>query len=143
MLNQDLFSTLGKYNSATDENYLTEAFVFIIETLLERERYAGVEFLNQLCVENPEDCFSMNEDISISTQEVTELGVPDIKISTVDKLIYIEVKHDSPIGYQQLERYNKVLASSTATTKNLILLTRFAIDFEKQEEKPSKYRISL
>ncbi len=135
----NIFSALAKYNSATDENYLTEAFVFLLKSLLQREHSRGVEFLNTLCVNNSEFCFSADARISVSTQDVTEQGTPDIKISTPDKLIYIEVKHDSPLGYRQVERYKKVLESSPKAIKYVVLLTRFAVDFETEEEKPYKH----
>jgi hypothetical protein len=139
MSEQNIFSALAKYNSARDENYLTEAFVFLINSLLLRERPIGLEILTQLCVENNEFSFNTDEAISVSTQETTEQGTPDIKVSSPDKLIYIEVKHDSPLGAQQLERYKKALESSTATIQHVVLLTRFVVDFEEQEEKPYKH----
>lgn len=139
MFGDNIFSALAKYNSATDENYLTEAFVFLINSLLEKERQLGLEFLTWFCVENNGFRFNTDEDISVSTQEVTEQGTPDIKISSADKLIYVEVKHDSSLGYQQIERYKKALDSSTATTKQVVLLTRFTIDFNENEERPHKH----
>ena len=139
MFIENIFSALAKYNSARDENYLTEAFVFLINSLLLRERPIGLEILTQLCVKNDEFSFDTDEDISISTQETTEQGRPDIKISSPNKLIYIEVKHDSALGPQQLARYKKDLESSVATIKHVVLLTRFAIDFEASEERPYKH----
>jgi len=139
MSDENIFSALAKYNSAIDENYLTEAFVFVINSLLQRERPIGLEILTQLCVKNNEYSFEMDKDISVSTQETTEQGRPDIKVSSPDKLIYIEVKHDSPLGPQQLARYRKALESSAAIIKHVVLLTRFAIDFEEQEERPYKH----
>ena len=139
MSEENIFSALAKYNSARDENYLTEAFVFLINSLFTRERTIGLEILTQLCVKNNEFCFETDEPISISTQEITEQGTPDIKISSPDKLIYIEVKQGSDLGAQQLERYRKALGSSDATIKHVVLLTRFAIDFEEKIERPYKH----
>ncbi len=130
----NIFSALAKYNSATDENYLTESFIFLINSLLERERTIGLQILTQLCVKNNEFTFECDESISVSTQEVTEQGTPDIKVSSPDKLIYIEVKHDSPLGFKQLERYKKALDASPASIKHVVLLTRFAIDIEEDEK---------
>lgn len=138
MLGKDIFSVLAKYNSAVDENYLTEALVFLINSLLERERTVGLEILTQLCVKNDEFSFDANEVVSITTQKKTEQGIPDIRISSPGKLIFIEVKHDSPLGLQQLERYKKALESSSAIVKYVVLLTRFAIDFE-EKSKPYKH----
>jgi len=139
MSSENIFSALAKYNSAIDENYLTEALVFVINALLQLDRPIGLEILTQLCVRDNEFSFDIGEDISVSTQETTEQGRPDIKVSSPDKLIYIEVKHDSPLGPQQLERYKKALEPSTATTKNVVLLTRFAIDFDAEQERPYKH----
>jgi len=139
MADENIFSALAKYNSAIDENYLTESFVFVINALLQQEHPIGIEILNRLCVENNEFSFETNEVISVSTQETTEQGRPDIKVSSPDKLIYIEVKHDSPLGPQQLARYSKALEPSAATIKHVVLLTRFAIDFEDQGERPYKH----
>jgi hypothetical protein len=139
MENDNIFSTLAKYNSARDENYLTEALVFVINSLLLRERNAGIEILTRLCANGDDFSFYANEYISVTTQETTEQGRPDIKVLSPDKLIYIEVKHDSPLGSRQLERYNKALEDSNATVKHVNLLTRFAVDFSKEQEKPYKH----
>jgi len=139
MPDEDIFSALAKYNSARDENYLTEAFVFLINSLLARECPIGLEILTQLCVENNEFSFGIGEDISISTQETTEQGRPDIKVSSPDKLIYIEVKHDSAVDPQQLARYKKALEPSAAAIKHVVLLTRFAVDFDAEQERPYKH----
>jgi hypothetical protein len=136
----NIFSVLSKCDSAHPENYLTESFVFLLNSLLERDRSTAIEILNKLCVINNEFSFGQDEEISITTQEVTEQGRPDIKISSVDKLIYIEVKQDSPLGYQQVERYTDALNASTATIKHVILLTRFSIELE-EKEKPYKHSL--
>jgi len=138
MLSESIFSALAKYNSARDENYLTESFAFILNSLLRIEKPIAVAILNQLCGNN-EFCFDLDEDISISTQETTEQGRPDIKISSPNKLIYVEVKHDSGLGHQQIERYKKALVSSEVPIRRVVLLTRFAIDFDDQQERPDKH----
>jgi len=138
MSNDNIFSALAKYNSARDENYLTEAFVFLMNSLLVRDRPVGLEILAQLCVENDDFSFDANEAISVSTQETTEQGRPDIKVFSPEKLIYIEVKHDSPLAPQQLSRYKEALASSVATINHVVLLTCFAVDFGEHEERPYK-----
>ena len=46
----DVFSALARYNSAIDENYLTEAFVFVINSLLQCESVVAREVLNHICV---------------------------------------------------------------------------------------------
>lgn len=135
----NIFASLSKYNSAVDENYLTESFVFVLNSLLESDRSGCLEILRHLCVEENEFNFLSDENIAISTQETTEQGRPDIKIYSPDKLIYIEVKHDSGLGYRQIQRYKEALKLSKATVKEVILLTRFTVDFNEEEEKPHKH----
>jgi hypothetical protein len=136
---KDIFSALGKYNSAVNENYLTEAFVFLLNFLLENERSLCLEILRSLCVNDKEYHFTEDEALVICTQTSTEQGRPDIKISSLDKLIYIEIKHDSGLGHKQIERYKKALSISNAPIKKVILLTRFPIDFNTHQEKPYKH----
>lgn len=141
MSENNIFSALAKYNSPIDENYLTESFVFVIKNLLKREPSIGIELLNNLCVNNSEFSFSESENIFVSTQVVTEQGTPDIKISSPEKLIYIEVKLESDLGDRQIERYKEALASASASIKHkhLILLTRYSVDFKNEDETPYKH----
>jgi hypothetical protein len=138
MSGENIFSALAKYNSATDENYLTESFVFVINTLLRQEHLIGLGILTQLCADN-KFSFGIDEDIAVLTQAPTEQGTPDIKVSSPDKLIYIEVKHDSLVDSEQLKRYKKDLESSSATIKRLILLTKFPVDFNEHQGIPDKH----
>ena len=139
MSNENIFLALSKYNSAKDENYLTESFVYLLNSLLQRDRDIGIAVLNELLVKDNDFSFDTDEYISISTQETTEQGRPDIKVSSPDKLIYVEVKHDSTLGHRQIERYKAALNQSLAIIKHVILLTRFAVDFNEQQEKPYKH----
>lgn len=141
MKGKDIFSALAKYNSATDENYLTEAFVFVINLLLQRERPVGLEILTKLCLDGDEHSFDRDEKITVKTQVSIEQDRPDITISSLGKkLIYVEVKHDSDLGDNQLERYRNDLESSDAPCKRLILLSRFSINIsEKQAQLCDKH----
>ncbi|MFC2017149.1 PD-(D/E)XK nuclease family protein [Chloroflexota bacterium] len=137
----NIFTALGKYNSPVDENYLTESFVYVLNALLKRNSSVACRLLNKMCVNDSEFEFTVAENIDITTQEVTKLGRPDIKISTPDKLIYIEVKHESPLGENQILRYNNALSGSEAKNKHVVLLTRYDIDWagKSSDEKPYKH----
>jgi hypothetical protein len=139
----DIFSALAKYNSARDENYLTEAFVFLINSLLAGhggiDRGVGCDLLTRLCSSGGDFGFVLDESIEVSTQDVTEQGTPDIRIVAPEKFIYVEVKHDSPVGERQISRYKKALEHSTASLKKVVLLTRFPVAFKDEEEKPYKH----
>jgi hypothetical protein len=136
---KDIFSTLAKYSLTEVENYLTESFVFLLSHLLEKERDSALELLSELCVVDNEFAFDKDEAISVTTQAATEQGTPDIKISSPNKLLYIEVKHDSPLGERQIERYKQALDDSSARIKKVILLTRFAVAFGDEEATPDKH----
>lgn len=138
MSNENIFSALGKYNSGMGENYLTESFVFVINALLKQEHSIGLEILTQLCMKDNEFLFDGDEDISIITQESTDEGIPDIKISSNDKLIYVEVKDSSPVSSRQLKNYRKDLESSRYAIRRLILLTRFPTELSEHKGIPDK-----
>lgn len=139
MSSENIFSSLAKYGSSAGENYLTEAFVFLINSLLTSERTVGLGIINKLCAENDDFSFDTEEDISITTQETTEEGIPDITVYSPDKLIYVEVKDYSSVVSNQLKHYRKQLESSNVTIQRLILLTRFSIDYSEHKGIPDKY----
>lgn len=138
-MGENIFTALSKYNWASEENYLTEAFVFLLKHLLHSDHPVGIQLLTNLCIDNDEFVFDPSEPISIATQVGMEQGRPDIELSTPDKLLYIEVKHDSGLGYRQLERYQEALDQSGVDNTKLILLTRFSIDLTSEEAKLCKH----
>ncbi len=124
-MKKNIFSTLSKYTSSQEENFLTEALVYVLNTLIENEESEGKKVLQKLCGENTKNWFDDTDQISVSTQLSTDEGRPDIVILIGDRaVIYIEVKHDSRIGHQQMERYYRQLEKSLAANKQLVLLTR-------------------
>lgn len=124
MMSENVFSSLSKCGSDVDENYLTEALVLVTKLLLERKPATGLDMVNLLCSQHPEACFSDPKSVLISTQVTTDMGRPDIEISGEDTLVYVEVKHDSPLGLDQLERYKAQLQESRFPNTRLVLLTR-------------------
>lgn len=135
----NIFSALGKYNSANSENYLTESFVYILNYLLHNDKDLLTKFLNSLLVNDEEFEFRVDENYNISSQNYFQcLGIPDIKIETENKLILIEVKFDSGLGNMQIERYNAILYNSTKSIKKLILLSRHVVDIPKENIQPYK-----
>lgn len=124
MMSENVFSSLSKYGSDVDENYLTEALVLVTKLLLERKPATGLDMVNLLCSQHPGACFSDPKSVLISTQVTTDMGRPDIEIRGEDTLVYVEVKHDSPLGLDQLERYKAQLQESRFPNTRLVLLTR-------------------
>ena len=48
-MNPNVFSALSEYGSNARENYLTEAYVFLLKLLLDRGPSVGFGMVNQLC----------------------------------------------------------------------------------------------
>ncbi len=135
-MSNNLLSALYKWAHRQDENFLTEAFVHLLQHLLDFAPASGIEIIRKItcgaCFLNPEDASL----ISISTQVDTEIGRPDIQIRTQDCLVYIEAKKESGLGHKQLERYRAKLLSSGYTTTKLVLLTRYPVSYDNDAERP-------
>ncbi len=124
-MSANLFTSLGKFADRQEENFLTESFVYLLNALLERDTILAKDILTKLCGNHCLVWFSTSDTIFITTQLTVDTGRPDIVI-TVDnnKVAFVEVKHDSSLGWKQLERYNSHLQNSQYTEKQLVLLTR-------------------
>jgi hypothetical protein len=137
---ENVFSSLSKYASASDENYLTEALVFLVKLLLERKPAAGLDTVNFLCGQSRGVCFGDPKSVAIATQVAVDLGRPDIEIRDgTNTLVYIEVKHDSPLGVNQLERYKAQLQESGLSNTLLVLLTRSRSSLLETSLQPDEY----
>jgi len=136
----NVFFALSMYGSSQEENYLTESFVFLINLLIERMPNEGVRFLNRLTGPLPFHSITQPRLIVIRTQAACEQGRPDIEIREAeDTLVYVEIKHDSPIGYGQLEYYLRQLHQSGHTNVRLVLLTRSRASANETTLAPADY----
>lgn len=138
----NVFADLAKYNKATSENYLTESLVFVMRLLLERNPVNGLKFVNLIGGKSPKNdgpLFRDAKSVSIATQIATEVGTPDIEIRDKHSLVYVEVKHDSPLGAEQLERYKEELEKSETLNTHLVLLTRSRYSFIETTLEPADY----
>jgi hypothetical protein len=135
-MKDNIFEHLSKFSHRQDENYLTECFVFVLKYLLNNEKPSGLRLLDLICIRDREFSFEPNEKITIRTQHRTKYGIPDIEITTPDKLIYIEVKFGSGLRYKQISDYKKMLNKSKKSIKNINLLSRFDVEFKDGEERP-------
>ena len=121
----NIFSMLAGYSTIAVENYLTESFALLLGVLLERAPGYALDFLAKL-TNLPKECmFDNPAGILIDTQMQKDSKRPDIEIKQ-DKsiLVYIEIKHDSPLHTGQLEDYHKLLSNSGIPCCRLVLLTR-------------------
>ena len=121
---KNLFSVLSRYATRQEENFLTETLVYLLNLILDRDNDIGSNLLVQLCGNKLSAWLENTSTISITTQFTVIEGRPDVVVKVdSDKLALIEVKHDSGLGEEQLERYYSHL-SNLATDTQLVLLTR-------------------
>ena len=141
MSDTDLFSALSKYDASNSpENYLTEAFAFLLRHLLVDEPSVAVALLNDLCGADDKFKFRREESraITVETQVTTDQGRPDMAIRAPNHLVYVEVKKDSPLGTTQPERYGAALDNDAAEHKRLVLLTRLATEVPARGRRPDR-----
>lgn len=137
-MNNNLLSVLYKWAHRQDENFLTEAFVHLLQSLLQIEPSHGCLILSRLTGGACKIPVAEVDLVSLTTQVTTDLGRPDIEVTTPDCLVFIEVKKESGLGHLQLERYRAQLqkrAGFFSATK-LVLLTRYPITYGVNAEKP-------
>ena len=139
LMDNNVFSTLHRARLGA-EDYLTEAFVFLLKLLLEREPERGIAIINRLSGLPRDAHFEHPESVALSTQIIVDEGRPDIEIRDgQERLVYVEVKHDSPLGVRQLERYLSELQVSPFPTTRLVLLTRSRVSAQETTLAPCEY----
>ncbi len=110
-----------------DENFITEAFAHLLRQLLAIEPAFGTEYISRLINGTVPIPPISAPSIQIRTQVTGPLGRPDMAISCGDLRIFVEVKVDSGLGDQQLDRYlQDVDDLQSGGTAKLVLLSRYA-----------------
>lgn len=124
-MNNNIFLALYKFSVNAPENYLTEAFVFLLKEILMRNSSSGLSIIQNLSGLDLSNSFTDPSAIELTTQILLESGRPDIEIRLAeDILVYVEIKHDSPLHKDQLENYLSKLKKSGVPSTSLVLLTR-------------------
>ena len=122
----NLLVALSKWAPNQQENYLTEAFAYLLRHLQRAQPGALSSFLGRLTDGAVELLTDMVSEIRITTQVTIDGGRLDIEIAGPDVLVYIEVKDQSDVDKAQLRRYSDDLASRTQQLRCLVLVTRRA-----------------
>lgn len=131
----DLYSSLFKWAHRQDENFLTDAFAFILKRLLASEPELGRQFVMWMCFGKEQQTGFVGE-LKVATQTTIKEGRPDIWIRGENSLALVEVKKGSGLGDRQMERYREILEKSNATHCRLVLLTHYTVDFGDDDVKP-------
>ena len=120
----NLLVTLSKWASGHQENFLTDAFVHLMNYLAQNQP----EVFSTLIRTMTGNLISPDADtarlFTIASQVSTEEGTPDIELKSPDSYALIEVKDESPVNAEQIERYSRLITENTSNAKCLVLLTR-------------------
>jgi hypothetical protein len=127
-ITSNLLLSLHRWASSQDENFTTDAFAHVIRELVARDRASAARVLAKLAglqgwmpmlLQGPG-----TSGVEITTQEPAERSIPDITIKAPNTLVYVEVKTESAVDVDQLERHRLALDASPEENKRLVLLTR-------------------
>ncbi len=132
----NIFARLHKWARRQDENFLTESLAVVLEQLLILAPEVGVRLVSQLTGGFIGVISENASVIEIHTQIETGQGRPDLEISSKDRLVWIEVKAESPLRSGQLEGYRVLLGESGVEQTRLILLTQYPEVFQENEARP-------
>jgi hypothetical protein len=128
MLNNsdNIFATFSHYCAAEEENFLTESFAYLLKRVCRIRPDAAAKLINKITGSLPVHPIEDMKTVKISTQRfLGKYGTVDMAIEEVeDTLVLIEIKHDSPLGPKQLQRYCEALSEENRRNSRLILLKR-------------------
>jgi hypothetical protein len=123
---ENLFMVLSHYDPSEEENYLTESFAYLLKRICQRRPDDAVRVINKITGPLPVHPIVDLRTVKIHTQQsLGKYGKVDLAIEEgEDTLVFIEIKHDSPLGPRQLERYHTALHETAKDNSRLVLLKR-------------------
>ena len=122
---ENLYNNLHRRAVGWDEDFLTEAFTHLLKHIQEHEPDAAYWIINRLTGDLPIELDEKIEEISISSQFSTDLGIPDICIKHENFIVLIEVKVDADFHEGQLAGYRQFLSKTNLPNVRLNTLTRY------------------
>lgn len=135
----NFLNNLFQWAHRQGENFVTEAFVFLLNHLLDHDKTIGLDLINWLCWEDVAPTFVESNRPTIITQRRNEDGTPDIRITSDKSMALVEVKQWSPLHTNQLDRYWNTLNDSRAEFQSLVLLTVLPVAYDEGAKRPSKH----
>jgi hypothetical protein len=134
---RNLLTALHKWLRRQDENFVTEAFAHLLWHLQNNEPDAFVRLLNHLTGPETQHRVEQPQTATITAQvHKGERGQPDIEIRTAWHVVYVEVKVQSGVRWQQLVRYRRALDDEWPAKKTLVLLTRYPVSKDDEGGEP-------
>jgi hypothetical protein len=132
----NFFARLSKWARRQDENFLTEAFAVLLEHLLMLAPGVGTRLICKLTDGLINAPAEEANTLVLRTQVDVVQGRPDLEISAPNKLVWVEVKAESPLRVGQLEGYRVLLDAAAAGETKLVLLTRYHEEFIGERTRP-------
>ena len=128
----NLMSALYQWAYRQGENFATEALVWTLRTLLVHEPDEAIGLLSWLCFDRIGE---LKLPVTIGTQHTIDEGRPDISIQAPGVFIFVEVKTNSPLGLDQVDRYLAGLERQRMNRRGaLVLLTRDAPELTSEQK---------
>lgn len=120
----NLFARLHKWARRQDENYLTESLAVVLEHLLVLAPAVGVRLVARLTGGLIDLPATEAGAVQVGTQVEAGGGRVDLQLRAPLRLVWVEVKAESPLRPGQLEGYLVLLRGSDVEQTRLVLLTR-------------------
>lgn len=121
----NLLVSLSKWASGQQENFLSDAFVHLMNVLAHDSPEAFAMIIESMSDGTIRPAGDSAEAFTLISQVNLSEGTPDIEIVGPDSYALVEVKDESPVDVDQVERYMKLVKESEAGSKCLVLLTRY------------------
>lgn len=132
----NVFIRLHKWAARQHENFLTESLALVLQVMVERQPHLAYDFIRRLSSGFIAMPFDEQRIIEIRTQVSTELGRPDLEISTPDCISVFEVKAEAEIRAGQLEGNREYLNKCVYPQKALFTITKYAPTILPEGETP-------
>jgi hypothetical protein len=121
---KNLLISLSKWASGQQENFLSDAFVHLLNVLAQEAPDAFSMILGQMTAGVMRPTIESAPTFRLETQISTDVGTPDIEITGPGCYGLIEVKDESGVKVEQLVRYAGLISRNESPSKCLVLLTR-------------------
>src|SRR5437773_10321959 len=96
-LSESLFISLHRWAFRQDENFTTEAFVYLLKYLQAYEESSFLNIVSDLSGNLIDPSIDKVHEIKIYSQDHVDNSIPDIKIQTPSKMIFVEIKLGSKL----------------------------------------------
>lgn len=113
----NLLVALSRWVSGQQENFLSDAFVHLLNLLAQQMPEAFAMAIKKITNGAITPTVETAPNFIVASQIFTSEGTPDIEISGPNAYALIEVKDESPVDEKQIERYTRLIEQNDADAK--------------------------